>query len=159
MSARDRRIRQLKFIATIFEHSLLEIADTLGYEALTMIFRRVGERVGETVAKRLEGRHSSVEQFCDLLVHDVINPVIGGEGSCDHLGGGRVLIKLGACPYKKAAGFPVRDMSWFCDYTEGLIDAAFGRAFPEANLTVRLDESIARNDGCQTCRFSVGPKD
>ena len=41
--ANNKRLNQLKFISSIFQMSLKEIKETLGFETLTMIFRRVGE--------------------------------------------------------------------------------------------------------------------
>ncbi|MHA1732297.1 MAG: hypothetical protein ACTSU5_10150 [Promethearchaeota archaeon] len=148
----SKRIKQLKFISSIFNLSLKEMKETLGFETLTMIFRRVGEGIAESIVDRLKGKYDSVEEFCDLLVNTVINPVIDDKGSFT-VDGNKVTLKLGACPYKKAAGFPVKDMSWFCDYTEGLIDTSFKLAFPGKNWLVDTKETIAKNPGCAECVF------
>ncbi len=150
----SKRIQQLKFIASIFNYSMKEIRETLGFETLTMIFRRVGEEVADHIVKRLEGKYESVEDFCNLLINEVINPVIGDKGSFT-VDGDNVTIKLGACPYKKAGGFPIQDMSFFCDYTEGLIDTAFQKAFPDKNYFTELKQSLGRNPECSECVFNA----
>ena len=111
-----KRIKQLKFIANIFQMSLKEIEETLGFETLTMIFRRVGESTGEEVVKRFEGKYKNLNEFCDLLVAHVIEPVIGETKGRIKIEGQNINIELDACPYKKSGGFPIQKMSFFCHY-------------------------------------------
>ena len=146
---------QLKFIANIFQYSLQEIKETLGYEALTMILRRVGERVGENIVNRLEGKYASVEEFCNLLITDVIAPVVGDDKATADIRGDNVIFKLDTCPYK-AAGFPIQDMSFFCEYTEGLIENALQCAFPGKNYQLEYPvDSLISKEGCKTCVFKI----
>ncbi len=149
----SKRIMQLKFIANIFNLSLKQIEDTLGFEALTMIFRRVGEDIAENIVNRMQGKYNSVEEFAKMLVEDVIDPIIGEKQGIAIVEGNKVTITLKACPYKRAAGFPIKDMSWFCDYTEGLLHNAFDLAFPGV-VELETLQTVAR-DECKECKFVV----
>ena len=146
-----KRVRQLKFIANIFQRSLKEIKDTLGFETLTMIFRRVGEAAAEDIVHKLKGKYTTVEEFCNLLVSDVITPVIGENKGSVVVNGNKIDIELDACPYKKAGGFPIKEMEFFCHYTEGLLDAALQLAFPDKQFFMEPKELIA--NGCKKCVF------
>ncbi len=148
----SKRINQLKFIASIFSMSLHEIKEIMGFETLTMIFRRVGEAAGNNVVKRLKGKYNSVEEFTKLLMSSVIGPVLGEGKSKVSVAGNKVTISLGACPYKNA-GFPIKDMSWFCEYTEGLFDSAMKAAFPDKKVETVSSDRISKN--CATCKFDI----
>ncbi len=148
----SKRINQLKFIASIFSMSLHEIKEIMGFETLTMIFRRVGEVAGSNVVKRLKGKYNTVEEFAKLLISHVIEPVIGDGKSTASITGNKVVITLGACPYKNA-GFPIKDMSWFCEYTEGLFDNAMKAAFPDKKIETVSSDRISKN--CETCKFDI----
>jgi len=148
----SKRINQLKFIASIFSMSLHEINEIMGFETLTMIFRRVGEAAGNNVVKRLKGKYNSVEDFAKLLISHVIEPVLGGGKSTVQVEGNKVTINLGACPYKNA-GFPIKNMSWFCEYTEGLFDSAMRGAFPDKKIETISGDRISQN--CATCKFDL----
>ncbi len=148
----SKRINQLKFIATIFSMSLHEVKEIMGFETLTMIFRRVGETAGNNVVKRLKGKYNSVEEFAKLLMSSVIEPVLGEGKSTASVVGNKVSISLGACPYKNA-GFPIKDMSWFCEYTEGLFDSAMKAAFPDKKIETVSSDRISKN--CETCKFDI----
>ena len=150
----SKRLRQLKFIASIFNQSLKEIKETLGFETLTMIFRRVGESSAEQIVERLKGRYNTPEEFGNIMIKEVIEPVIGdGKGKIT-VNGGQVEIVLEACPYKKAGGFPIKEMEFFCHYTEGLFDNAFKLAFPELNMEITPKELISQS--CTQCVFRTG---
>jgi hypothetical protein len=148
----NKRLAQLKFITTIFSMSLKEIKDIMGFETLTMIFRRVGEAAGENVVKRLQGKYSSIDEFANLLISEVIEPALGEGNGKVSVEGGKVIIDLAACPYK-VAGMPIKDMSWFCEYTEGLFDSAIRGAFPDYKVETRSPEKIAQE--CATCKFEI----
>ncbi len=149
----SKRINQLKFIASIFSMSLHEIKEIMGFETLTMIFRRVGEAAGNNVVKRLKGQYNSVEEFSKLLMSSVIEPVLGESPKTTVVvAGNKVTINLGACPYKNA-GFPIKDMSWFCEYTEGLFDSAIKSAFPDKKVETVSSDRISKN--CETCKFDI----
>ncbi|MHA1684477.1 MAG: hypothetical protein ACTSUE_26300 [Promethearchaeota archaeon] len=150
----SKRLMQLKFIANIFQYSLKEIKDTLGFEALTMIFRRVGESVGESVVSRFKGKYSTIDEFCSLMIKHVIAPVVGeGSVNCQR-DGNKLTFTLDACPYKKA-GFPIKDMAFFCDYTEGLLDTAIKEAFPEKKFEMDIPGELISNEGCSKCIFEI----
>ena len=146
-----KRIKQLKFIANIFQMSLKEIEETLGFETLTMIFRRVGETTGEDIVKRFEGRYSNLTEFCNLLVAHVIEPVIGEGKGHVKIDEKNIYIELDACPYKKSGGFPIQKMGFFCHYTEGMFDTALKLAYPEKNFYLEPKDLIAT--GCKSCIF------
>ena len=131
--------------------SLKEIKDTLGFETLTMIFRRVGEAAAEDIYSNLKGKYTTVEEFCNLLVSDVIAPVIGENKGSVQVTGNKIDIELDACPYKKAGRFPIQDMEFFCHYTEGLLDTALQLAFPDKHFYMEPKELIAK--GCTKCIF------
>ncbi|HMF34337.1 MAG TPA: hypothetical protein VKK79_23135 [Candidatus Lokiarchaeia archaeon] len=148
----SKRLAQLKFITTIFSMSLKEIKDIMGFETLTMIFRRVGEAAGENIVKRFQGKYTSIEEFANLLISEVIEPVLGEGNGTASVSGSLVSIDLAACPYK-VAGIPIKDMSWFCEYTEGLFDSAIRGAFPGYKVETKSPEKIAQD--CPTCKFEI----
>ena len=151
---KNKRMLQLKFIASIFNMSLQEIRDTLGFETLTMIFRRVGEKAAENIVKRLTGKFTSIEEFCSLLVDDVFAPVIGEDMASYAIDNDKITFTLKACPYKKAGGYPIQDMSFFCHYTEGLIDHAVKTAFPSKSFFTEPVHLISQA-GCEECVFDI----
>ncbi len=145
---------QLKFIANIFQFSLEEIKMTLGEEALTMIMRRVGESVGERIAARLKGKYANVQEFCNMLIKDVIEPVVGEGMAKASVEGNNIKYVLGSCPYKKA-GFPISKMGFFCDYTEGLFDRSIKAAFPGAKYQMEPPKDLISKEGCTSCVFNI----
>ncbi|MBD3351451.1 MAG: hypothetical protein GF364_08185 [Candidatus Lokiarchaeota archaeon] len=150
---KNKRVKQLKFIASIFNLALNEIQDTLGFETLTMIFRRVGEASGLSIAEKFKGRYTTIKDFGNALIRYVINPIIGDGKSQLIEEGDKIIFKLDACPYKKAGGFPIQDMSFFCHYTEGMIDTAIKTAFPDLNYQTNPAKLIA--NGCEHCKFVI----
>jgi hypothetical protein len=78
--------------------------------------------------------------------------VLGGGKSTVVVVGNKVTINLGACPYKNA-GFPIKDMSWFCEYTEGLFDSAMKAAFPDKKIETVSGDRISTN--CAACKFDI----
>jgi len=105
MSIQIKRLNQLKFIANIFNMSLKEIKDTLGFETLTMIFRRVGEASAENIVKRFTGQYKTPEEFCGLLIKNVIEPVIGSNMGSAVVDGNNIKISLKEWQYH----FPCMD--------------------------------------------------
>lgn len=150
----NKRLMQLKFIANIFDVSLKEIKDTLGYETLTMIFRRVGETTAESILKRLEGKYTDEKEFLEKLLETYFWPIIGKENAKFTVEGNEITIELLNCPYKKA-GFPIKDMSFFCDYTQGLLDVAIKKAFPNKNFEFNIPSELISKEGCNRCFFKI----
>jgi hypothetical protein len=148
------RLMQLKFIANIFQISLDEIKLTLGEEALTMIMRRVGESVGEKIAARLKGKYTTVQEFCNLVIKDVMEPVVGAGKATAIVTGNDIKFVLESCPYKKA-GFPIMKMGFFCNYTEGLIDSSVKAAFPGTKFSMETPASLISRTGCTSCVFNM----
>ena len=149
----SKRLKQLKFIANIFNMSLNEIRETLGFETLTMIFCRVGEASAENVVKRLKGKYETIEEFGQLLIENVIEPVLGENKSTVENSEGKVKISLDACPYKRSGGFKIQEMGFFCHYTEGLFDNAYKLAFPDKTVFTEPVGLIA--DKCKNCTFDI----
>lgn len=147
----QKRVRQLKFISNIFQMSLKEIKDTLGFETLTMIFRRVGEATANEIYEKFKGKYHTVEDYCDLLIRNIIEPIIGENQAHVKFEDTKLQITLDACPYKKAGGFPIQDMEFFCHYTEGLFDEALRLAFPDKKFYTEPKDLIA--NGCDHCVF------
>jgi hypothetical protein len=154
-SNQNNRIFQLKFIANIFNLSLKEIKDTLGFETLTMIFRRVGEENAVNIVKQFKGKYKTVEEFCKLIVEQVIEPIIGKDQGKIIIDGEKVIIELNQCPYKKAGGYPIKEMGFFCHYTEGLFDNALKLAFPDKKFNLHPNGLIS--ESCEKCRFEANP--
>jgi hypothetical protein len=147
----NKRIMQLKFIANIFKMSLNEIKETLGFETLTMIFRRVGEAAAASIVERLKGKYNTIDEFCALIISNVMEPVIGESKASFNIDGNKISITLDACPYKKAGGFPITEMDFFCHYTEGLIDESLKLAFPDKTFFTEPGDLISGK--CKSCTF------
>jgi hypothetical protein len=148
------RLMQLKFITNIFQFTLEEIKLTLGEEALTMIMRRVGESVGEKIAARLKGKYTNLQEFCNMLIKDVIEPVTGTGKAKATVDGNNIKFVLESCPYKKA-GFPIVKMGFFCDYTEGLLDRSIKAAFPGSKYSMEPPKELISKEGCASCVFNI----
>ncbi|MCF2138679.1 MAG: hypothetical protein K9W44_01325 [Candidatus Lokiarchaeota archaeon] len=153
MSRKNNRLNQLKFISNIFQMSLKEIKDTLGFETLTMIFRRVGEAAADLMVPKLEGKYSTMDEFANLLITYIVEPILGPNQGKIQINENKIDIQLNACPYKRAGHFPIQDMDFFCHYTEGLFDQAFKLAFPDKNFDMEAKELIAK--GCKHCIFEA----
>ena len=153
-AGQKKRLMQLKFIANIFESSLKEIKDTLGYEALTMIFRRVGEATAEKLMKQPEGKYTNEQEFGEKMLESFFWPIIGKENAKFTITGDTITVELLNCPYKKA-GFPIKDMSFFCDYTQGLVDAILKLAFPSKRFDFNVPTEIISKEGCERCLFKI----
>lgn len=133
--------------------SLKEIKDTLGFETLTMIFRRVGEAAADLMVPKLEGKYSTMDEFANLLITYIVEPILGPNQGKIQINENKIDIQLNACPYKRAGHFPIQDMDFFCHYTEGLFDQAFKLAFPDKNFDMEAKELIAK--GCKHCIFEA----
>lgn len=153
MAKKNNRLNQLKFISNIFQMSLKEIKDTLGFETLTMIFRRVGESQAEILVSKLKGKYHNMEEFAHLLIYHAIEPILGKEKGKITISGNKIEIELEDCPYKKAGHFPIQDMDFFCHYTEGLFHEAFALAFPETTFDMEVKDLISK--GCKSCTFEA----
>ena len=148
-----KKFKALNFVGNIFKMSIGEIEETLGYETLTMIFRRVGERSAEIITKRLEGKYTTGAEFAELIVKTVIIPVLGEGNASSKEVDGKVKIIFNQCPYQESGKFILEDAAYFCHYTEGLIDHAFKLAFPDKTVLTTPIELLANK--CSKCEFDV----
>ncbi|MHA1371464.1 MAG: hypothetical protein ACTSWN_12225 [Promethearchaeota archaeon] len=147
-----RRFKQLKFISSIFNFSIEEIRFTLGDEALSMIMRRVGERIGENIAQRIKA--TGIAEFCTKVVQDVFFPVIGENKASCTIEGNTIEFTINVCPYKQA-GFKIKELGFFCHYTEGLIETAIKNKFPEEKFVIEPPKELISRDGCNKCVFVI----
>ena len=80
------RLKQLKFISSMFSIAMDEFNNVMGPESIQTIFRLMGEKVGETVEKRIKEKYKvdswTPELFADKFVSDVLEPAMG-EGEAE----------------------------------------------------------------------------
>ena len=147
------RLKQLKFISSMFNMSMDEFNNVMGPETIQTIFRLIGERQGEVVEKRLRERYKidkwTPELLAEKLSSNVIVPAVG-EGTSDiKVSGNEMTVVIKACPFKQA-GIKI-DNQFYCTYTQGLIDTIAKKAFGETEFkTVKL-RSV---DDCD-CEFCI----
>ena len=133
------RLKQLKFISSMFSMAMDEFNNVMGTESIQTIFRLMGEKVGETVEKRIKEKHKvdswTPELFADKFVSDVLEPAMG-EGEAEISINGNELNVI---------------LKFYCTYTEGLIETAAKKAFPDVEFKSIKLRSV---DNCD-CNFSI----
>jgi len=148
-----QRLRQLKFIATMFNMAMDEFNNVMGPETIQTIFRLIGESQGEAVEKRLKEKYKidkwTTELFAEKVVKDVIDPAVGVGNSEIKVNNNEMTIIIKECPFKKA-GIKIGE-KFFCTYTEGLIDTISKKAF---NNTEFKSVKLKSTEVCD-CTFNV----
>ena len=147
------RLKQLKFISSMFSNAMNEFNNVMGPESIQTIFRLMGEKVGETVEKRIKEKYKvdswTPELFADKFASDVLEPAMG-EGEAEiSINGNELNVILKLCPFKKA-GTKI-DNKFYCTYTEGLIETAAKKAFPDVEFKSIKLRAV---DNCD-CNFSI----
>jgi predicted ArsR family transcriptional regulator len=149
----DKRMNQLKFIASMFKMSMNEFNNVMGPESIQTIFRLIGEKQGEAIEKRLREKYGvenwTPEKLSELLIKDVFEPAIGEENAEIIIQGDEMIVKVKACPFKKA-GIRIED-KFYCTYTEGLIDTVSKLTLQETDFKTELLQS----DGKDCCTFKI----
>ncbi len=147
------RLMQLKFISSMFSMAMDEFNNVMGPESIQTIFRLMGEKVGESVEKRIKQKYKvdswTPELFAEKFVSDVLEPAMG-EGEAEiSINGNELSVILKLCPFKKA-GIKI-DNKFFCTYTEGLLETAAKKAFPDVEFRSIKLRAV---DNCD-CNFSL----
>ena len=149
----DKRIKQLKFVASMFKMSMDEFNNVMGPEPIQTIFRLIGENQGTAIEKRLKEKYKvdswTPEQLSELLIKDVFEPAIGEDSSEINVAGNEMIVKINACPFRKA-GLKIDD-KFYCTYTEGLIDTISKLALKNTEFKTELLQS----DGKDCCQFKI----
>lgn len=148
-----QRLMQLKFISSMFSMAMDEFANVMGPETIQTIFRLMGEKIGETVEGRVKEKYKidswTPELFAEKFVTDVLEPALG-EGEAEiTINGSELNVVLKLCPFKKA-GTKI-DNKFYCTYTEGLIETAAKKAFPNIEFKSIKLRAV---DNCD-CNFSI----
>jgi hypothetical protein len=125
-----QRLKQLKFISSMFSMAMDEFDNVMGPETIQTIFRLIGERQGEAVEKRLKEKYGidkwTPELFAEKLTNDVIDPAVGTGASEVSIDGNELNVTIKDCPFKRA-GIKISN-KFYCTYTEGLIETAVKQA-------------------------------
>ena len=137
----------LKFVASMFKMAIDEINNIMGQESLQTIFRLMGERIGEGIAKRINV--NTPEAFAEKFVKDVLEPALGAGGAEINLDGGELTVNLKVCPFQKA-GIDISN-KFYCTYTEGLVETAAKNSL--GNITFK-SEKLRAVDNCD-CSFKI----
>ncbi len=152
----DRRIKQLKFIASIFQMSMKEFNNVMGPETIQTIFRLIGENQGETIVERIQEKYDikswTLQELADKLISDVFEPALGENQALIDLKGNEMNIVLKTCPFKKA-GINI-DNKFYCTYTEGLIETIARKAFNNVEFESQKLRAIDKCD----CQFRLDVK-
>jgi len=132
MSARlKQRLKQLKFISSMFSMAMDEFNNVMGPETIQTIFRLIGESQGAMVESRIKEKFKidswTPELFKEIIVKNVIDPAVGEGQSEIKVNGNTLTVIIKDCPFKRA-GIKI-DNKFFCTYTEGLIDTIAKNAF------------------------------
>ena len=137
----------LKFIATMFKMAIAEIGNIMGEESLSTIFRLMGEKVGENVAGRINAK--TPEEFVTKMKTDVLEPALGAGNAELTVNGDEISVILKACPFQRA-GIDISN-KFYCTYTEGLVETAALKAFPNIEFKSLKLRAV---DNCD-CSFSI----
>jgi len=125
-----QRLKQLKFISSMFSMAMDEFNNVMGPETIQTIFRLIGERQGEAVEKRLREKYKidnwTPELFAEKVVNDVIDPAVGVGASEIKFNSNEISVIIKDCPFKRA-GIKIGN-KFYCTYTEGLIETIAKKA-------------------------------
>ena len=147
------RLKQLKFIVSMFKMGMEQFDNVMGPESIQTIFRLIGENQGETIEKQLKQKHKidnwTKEIFAETLQRDVLDPALG-EGQSDiKVENDGLTVVMNVCPFKKA-GIDITG-KYFCTYTEGLIETVAKHALGDGEFkSVKLRST----DNCD-CEFKI----
>ena len=147
------RLKQLKFISSMFSMAMDEFNNVMGPETIQTIFRLIGERQGEEVEARIKAKYKidswTPELFQERIVKDVIDPAVG-EGLTEiQIAGNKLTVIIKDCPFKRA-GIKI-DNKFYCTYTEGLIDTLAKKAFGNTEFkSIEL-----RSEKPCDCKFDI----
>ncbi|MBN1802988.1 MAG: hypothetical protein JW891_15875 [Candidatus Lokiarchaeota archaeon] len=149
----DKRIKQLKFIASIFQMSMKEFNNVMGPETIQTIFRLIGENQGSTTEKRIREKYDikswTVQELAEKLLSDVFEPALGENQALIDVKGNEMTIILKTCPFKKA-GINI-DNKFYCTYTEGLIETIANKAMNKVEFESQKLRAIDKCD----CIFKI----
>jgi len=147
------RLRQLKFIVSMFKLGMEKFDEVMGPESIQTIFRLIGELQGEEIEKRLKQNHKidnwTKELLAEKLQNDVLNPALGEDQSEIKVESDGLTVKMKVCPFKKA-GIDITG-KYFCTYTEGLIETVAKLALGDGEFTSVKLRSV---DNCD-CEFKI----
>ncbi|MHA1294630.1 MAG: hypothetical protein ACTSQJ_18490 [Promethearchaeota archaeon] len=143
----EDNIGGLKFIASMFRMAIKEIDTIMGTESLQTIFRLMGERVGESIAKRINAK--SLEVFAEKFLKDVLEPALGVGGAEIKVEGNEISVILKVCPFAKA-GIDISN-KFYCMYTEGLIETAAKNSLGNVEFKSLKLRAVDKSD----CSFKI----
>lgn len=145
------RLKQLKFISSMFSMAMDEFNNVMGPETIQTIFRLIGERQGEEVEKRLREKYNiakwTPELFAEKMSKDVIDPAVGTGSSEITVKGNELSVIVKDCPFKRA-GIKIAN-KFYCTYTEGLIETAAKKALNAKEFESIELRAVAKCD----CKF------
>lgn len=141
------RFKQFKFLTSMFKMAITEIDNIMGHESLQTIFRLMGERVGESVGKRINAK--TPEDFASKFLKNVLQPALGAGGAELTVSGKEISVILKVCPFKEA-GIDISN-KFYCTYTEGLIETAAKNSLGKVEL---VSEKLRAVDKCD-CSFKI----
>lgn len=147
------RLKQLKFIVSMFKLGMEKFDDVMGPESIQTIFRLIGEHQGEEIETRLKQKYKienwTKELFAEKLQNDVLNPALGEAQSEIKIGNDGLNVSMKVCPFKRA-GIDITG-KYFCTYTEGLIETAAKLALGNGEFSSVKLRSV---DNCD-CEFKI----
>jgi len=143
----ESEIKELKFVASMFRMAIAEIDNIMGHESLQTIFRLMGERVGEGVAKRINAKDPNT--FAEKFLKDVLEPALGAGGAEITVGDNEISVIVKVCPFEEA-GIDISN-KFYCTYTEGLVETAAKESLGKVEL---VSEKLRAIDKCD-CSFKI----
>lgn len=141
------RLSQLKFIASMFRLSMKEISNIMGEESVQVIYRLLGENVGELLSKRIKADKDN--PFDKKLLKFVFDPALGEGGAEISQEGNIITVILKVCPFKRA-GINI-SKKYYCNYTEGLIETVAKNTLGDIEFK---SEKLRATDKCD-CTFKI----
>ena len=147
------RLKQLKFISSMFSMAMDEFNNVMGPETIQTIFRLIGENQGAIVEQRLKEKYKvdkwTPELLAEKITSDVIDAAVGEGASEIKVSGNDMNVTIKDCPFKKA-GIKI-DNKFYCTYTEGLLDTITKKAFGDTEFKSLKLRSV---DNCN-CEFAI----
>ncbi|MBD3339015.1 MAG: hypothetical protein GF353_07895 [Candidatus Lokiarchaeota archaeon] len=153
MVDRKERLKQLKFIASIFKMSMEEFNKVMGPETIQTVFRLIGENQGKAIEERIRKKYDikqwTPELFAEKLVQEVFEPAIGKDNSEITRDGDELTVIVKACPFKKA-GIDISD-KFYCTYTQGLVETVAKETLQDISFKTECLQSTGETE----CIFKI----
>jgi len=148
-----RRVKQLKFLASMFKMAMEEFDKVMGPETIQTIFRLIGENQGVYFQKMIKEKYHidkwDLQKIAELLNKEVLIPALGENQATVIVSGNTLKVIINSCPFKRA-GIPISN-KYYCTYTQGLVETIAKEALGKIKFNTNTLRAIDKCD----CEFKI----